>query len=165
MKNNSNFHPIGNKLIVWIDCVEGIKMKTSTKGIFLTGKIQSPEEQAYEATTGILVEMPDECYEKRKNKPKLGDRLVFRPYAGIHIIGDDGNFYRILEDREINAIHLIKEGQKIVEFEKQKTIEELAKEEREKQRIERANLTSKDLEKEIKEEKIRKAFQTIQIKS
>ena len=37
-------------------------------------------------------------------KPKVGDRVVFKPYAGMNIYGDDDQFYRILTWKEIRAI-------------------------------------------------------------
>lgn len=131
LKNLSNYHPIGNKLIVWIDCVE--MTKKTAGGILINSTTATPSEQAYQATTGILMEITEECYAGKTTKPVLGDRLVFRPYSGIHIIGDDGNFYRILEDREINAVHAVSKDFKITKIdlpEEEKSLEELFREER-----------------------------------
>jgi len=123
--NKSNFHPIGSRLMVYIDSVEKVEQSKSGLIIKANQNLLTPEEQAYRATTGILIELGDGAF-ANKTPPQLYDRLVFKPYAGIHIVGDDANYYRILEDKEINAIHRLEN--EVIAMEEHKSLKELQKE-------------------------------------
>jgi len=118
MTNNSNFHPINEELIVLISKpTEGLEI---TQDLDTTGKPcfkkkDSPfsllipfskiESEAFQSTVGIVVGMGENVFPNIKDAPKLGDTIVFKPYAGMNIYGDDDQFYRILTWKEIRAIY------------------------------------------------------------
>ncbi len=104
--NHSNNHPVNEKLIVFIDTIQNIKdihgNFRSKGGIIMTDNQRNAE--AYAVTSGIVLEMGGSCFQNKVDKPQIGDRVTFKAYAGIHV-DEDGNFYRILEDKEIHAIY------------------------------------------------------------
>lgn len=103
--NHSNNHPIGNKIIVFIDSVIPEKTKG---GIYVT--VQTRKDEAYQATTGIVFELGETAFKDCERRPVVGNRVTFRSYAGIHVVEPNGEtdlFYRILEDKEIHAIYSI----------------------------------------------------------
>lgn len=103
-KYNPGFKPVifpkDSKLVCYV-CEMG-EQKT-TGGIILTSK--NVEEEAYKYTTGILVDVVHANKEdKKKFSAKIGDALHFRPYSGIHKLGEDNDAYRLLEGWEIHSI-------------------------------------------------------------
>ncbi len=83
------------KLLVYIGPLGDQKTKG---GIIISSK--NVEDECYAATTGTVVEV--KSHDPIKDL-QIGDKLSFRPYAGIHKVGADGNAYRLLEGREIHA--------------------------------------------------------------
>ena len=106
--NNSSFHPLYEELIIWVDKpLEGV-VKTEQgdyKKGFLIYSYENIEHAAFKETTGVVVEMGENAFPNLKKAPKVGDRVVFKPYAGMNIYGDDDQFYRILSWKEIRAIY------------------------------------------------------------
>jgi len=118
MTNKSNFHPLNEELIILIEKpTEGLEI---TKELDQAGKPtfkkkDSPfsllipfskiETEAFQSTTGVVVEMGEHVFPDIKKAPKIGDTVVFKPYAGMNIYGDDDQFYRILTWKEIRAIY------------------------------------------------------------
>lgn len=106
IKNSSGYEPVifpeKSKLLVHI-CELG-DQKTNG-GLILTAKYT--EEGAYKSTTGTLVSVVHATKEDEKIfSAKIGDKLSFRPYAGIHKVGKDCHAYRLLEGHEIHSIEL-----------------------------------------------------------
>lgn len=108
MTNKSNFHPFNEELLVHIDKPLIGFTKTEQgdyKKGFLLHTYASIESEAFRESTGIVIEMGENVFSNLKNAPKIGDRVVFKPYAGMNIYGDDDQFYRILTWKEIRAIY------------------------------------------------------------
>lgn len=108
MTNKSNFHPLNEELLIWVDKpLEGFVQTES--GDFKKGFVIHPfstiEHTAFKDTTGIVIEMGENVFPNITKAPKIGDRVVFKPYAGMNINGDDGQFYRLLTWKEIRAIY------------------------------------------------------------
>lgn len=101
--------PEKTKLLIHI-CVLG--EQTTRGGIIIEAK--NVEDDAYAATSGSIVEVLSLDMMGNLAKPtiKLGEKVTFRPYAGIHIVGHDGHAYRLLEGREIHAKELTKKEEK-----------------------------------------------------
>lgn len=107
--NKSGFQPFNEELIVHVDKpLEGFTK--DDKGDYRKGKFglitpyEVIEGLAFRESTGIVVEMGEYTFPSLSKKPSVGDRVVFKPYAGMNIYGDDDQFYRILTWKEIRAI-------------------------------------------------------------
>ena len=103
MKNNSGYLPTiiqkEAKLLVHI-CELG---EQKTQGGIIIGS-KMVEDDAYAATCGTLVEAcAIASVDALPMNLKEGDVLTFRPYAGIHIVGEDNHAYRLLTGAEIHA--------------------------------------------------------------
>ncbi len=108
MTNKSNFHPLNEELIVHVDKPLAGFVKTDQgdyKKGFILHTYPTIESAAFRETTGIVVEMGENVFPNIKKAPKIGDTVVFKPYAGMNIYGDDDQFYRILTWKEIRAIY------------------------------------------------------------
>lgn len=118
MLNKSNYHPLNEELIILIQKpTEGLEitkeLDTSGKPTFrkkgsafsLLMPFSKIETEAFQSTTGVVVEMGENVFPNISKAPKLGDTVVFKPYAGMNIYGDDDQFYRILTWKEIRAIY------------------------------------------------------------
>lgn len=118
MTNKSNFHPLNEELIILIEKpTEGLEMTdqldTAGKPLFkkkdssfgLLIPFSKIETEAFQSTTGIVIEMGENVFPNITKAPKVGDTVVFKPYAGMNIYGDDNQFYRILTWKEIRAIY------------------------------------------------------------
>jgi hypothetical protein len=112
MQNHSNRQPIGNYLIVFLDSLPNIKIpnqpsmgawKYKESDVLLGADNKTREEMAYRATSGILLAMGGKCFADvaESEKPKIGDRLSFTSYSGLHKIEGD-LMYRSLKDSEVH---------------------------------------------------------------
>jgi co-chaperonin GroES (HSP10) len=103
--NHSNNHPLNNKICVFIDSVIAPK---SNGGILMPEEVRSG--QAYAATSGIVLELGGSSFKEMSDAVKVGDRVTFRSYSGIHVkeFHEESQcdlFYRLLEDKEVHAIY------------------------------------------------------------
>lgn len=109
--NKSGYQPLNEELIVHVyEALEGIikdkngdYRRGSEHGLIIP--FNALESEAFRATTGIVVEMGENTFPTLSKAPTLGEILVFKPYAGTNICGDDGEWYRILTWKEIRAIY------------------------------------------------------------
>jgi len=108
MTNKSKFLPINEEVLIHIDRpLKGFKKIDGghwTKG-FVIIPFSELESTAYAETTGILVEIAENAFPNLKKAPKVGNRVTFKPYAGMNVFGDDDQFYRLLSWKEVRAIH------------------------------------------------------------
>lgn len=102
--NHSRHRPLGSKIIVHIHKV----LPPKTKGGIILHE-EARNKMAYMETCGALEALGPTAFKDVEGKPKLGDVLTFRSYAGIHIEhpGPDGEiyYYRALEDHEIHSVY------------------------------------------------------------
>ena len=107
-KNEAGCNPVGDRILVKPD-----KAATKTAGgIVITDKSEESITAAAEA--GIIVAMGTVAfaYADRErttpwhgDRPKVGDRVAFQRYSGLHFTGDDGEMYRSMNDYCIAAIY------------------------------------------------------------
>lgn len=141
-KNNSNVHLFRDGTLM-VRIITPPKPYQSASGIWTKVDTESRAEKAYKASRGIVVEVKSK---DRELLPELDSVILFRPYAGINIEGDDGEYYRILEASEINGVYLQTYiPQESSEFDN-RSHEQILKEEFEKQKI--ASLGSSMMTKE-----------------
>lgn len=104
IENKSGFKPVilpkNSRMLAYI-CELG--EQKSQGGLIL--RASYTEEEAYKQTTGILVEIIHSNEEDKNNcSAKIGDKLSFKPYAGIHKVGKDCKAYRLLDGYEVHSI-------------------------------------------------------------
>lgn len=105
-ENKSGWEPIGDYVLVRPDFIA----RKSSGGIELPDDIA--ERMQLAAITGVIVECGDEAFKWNADRtrpfegyrPQPGDRVIFEKYAGKPILGDDGQSYRILEDKSVGGI-------------------------------------------------------------
>jgi co-chaperonin GroES (HSP10) len=76
--------------------------KVSKGGIILQTEETSEREQMAN-TTGIVIAMGEECFEKGSRWCEVGDKVIFAKYAGLLYTGKDGVSYRLINDEDITA--------------------------------------------------------------
>jgi chaperonin GroES len=104
--NCSGYQPIGDHIMVLPDKASDI----SSGGIEIPAEIV--ERVTLAAETGIVVALGDDAFlwngdRSRKwegVKPKVGDRVYIQRYSGQVMLGEDGEFYRIMEQNCIAAV-------------------------------------------------------------
>ena len=99
--NTSGIHPVGWRILVQ---PRDILEKTAS-GIILSTESNKEREQLAN-TTGIVIEMGDECFDDAKGTTKwcnVGDKIIFAKYAGLLYVGKDSKQYRIINDRDVTG--------------------------------------------------------------
>lgn len=98
--NFSGYRPVDTKVLVLPDYID----ETSEGGIVLTSDTVEQNELAI--TEGYLVAYGDEAFNDWKFSASLepGIRIVWAVYAGQMLEGDDGRWYRLINDTDIAAI-------------------------------------------------------------
>jgi co-chaperonin GroES (HSP10) len=107
-ENRSGLQPICDLVLVLCDQAADM----TSGGIHIPDDVR--EKMGYAATTGVVVAVGPQAfaYDSRRmvfwegERPKQGDRVVFKKYSGIEYDGRDGMMYRLMEDRCIGAIEL-----------------------------------------------------------
>ena len=100
MVNESGIHPVGWRVLILPREV----MEKSAGGIILNTETNREREQMAN-TTGIVVEVGDECYKDTKSIwCKVGDKVIFGKYAGLLYKGKDGKSYRMVNDEDITGV-------------------------------------------------------------
>ncbi len=104
--NSSGWSPVGNHIIVLPDKAA----ETSSGGISFTSELV--ERMTLAAETGVLVALGPDAYlwnadRTRKYegvKPAPGDRVYMQRYSGQVMMGEDGEFYRVMSDNCVAAV-------------------------------------------------------------
>ena len=111
MANPSGIIPTEYKVLVRPEKVED-EITSKYKGLaeagFTLADTEREQRQAG-ATKGIIIDCSPLAfkYEEWPNNervPKNGDKVAFARYAGVAIEGNDGENYRLVNDRDIVAI-------------------------------------------------------------
>ena len=95
--------PKDTKLVVYMCRL--LEQKTSG-GIILTEK--NVHEESYKKTRGLVIDIAHASQEDKENcNVKLGDVVCFRPFEGIHKVGEDHTYgFRLLASHEIHSIEI-----------------------------------------------------------
>lgn len=112
-KNTSGFFPLGDKVLVMPD-----KLKSASEG----GVALPPEmidRMTLAAETGTIVAVGEGAFTWNSDRitkflgrrPQAGDRVFMERYAGQTLMGTDGQFYRLMDDRSIGAINKEKDDE------------------------------------------------------
>jgi len=98
--NASGIQPVEYKCLVLPDKVE----ETTQGGIVLARNIQEQDQLA--ETRCQLVAVGGMAFDdwNDERKPKPGDRVLIAKYSGILCRGDDGEEYRVINDKDVLAI-------------------------------------------------------------
>lgn len=92
--NESGLDPYGFRVLVKMKLVEektagGIIIPDDKRETLQMGQVK-----------GQLVAVGELAYADLPDAPKIGDYIFVKKYAGTHIIGDDGEAYRLCNDNE-----------------------------------------------------------------
>lgn len=96
--NKSGYNPLDLRVLVKVDEVD----EYSEGGILLTESTKENDEM--KQVTGTLIAMGENAFEELTDKPEVGTKLVFGKFNGWYTTGNDGENYRILNDKDIIAI-------------------------------------------------------------
>lgn len=106
-KNECGMRPVGDMALILVDAA----MEETAGGIIIPGT--SIEVQQMAAESGTIVGLGSNAFYWNSDrsrpwvgddKPVVGDHIIFSRYAGKEIFGNDGNFYRLVLDKEIGGI-------------------------------------------------------------
>jgi co-chaperonin GroES (HSP10) len=108
--NESGMQAIDYKVVVKKDTVE----EKTEGGIYVPKEVQSQEE--WNVQTGVLVSMGDLAFTDGRKpngelihlhpRPKVGDRVITKEFAGLRFVGDDGDPYMVFNDKEVAGVKL-----------------------------------------------------------
>lgn len=100
--NKSGIQPVEYKVLIKPEVVE---TKTAG-GLYLPDQTKDKDQMAQ--VKGILVAIGGNAFEDWNGAPQIGDNVYFAKYAGYVVKGEDGEEYRITNDKDICAV--IKNG-------------------------------------------------------
>lgn len=106
--NCSGYQPIGDHIMVLPDKASDV----SSGGIEIPAELV--ERMTMAAETGIIIALGDDAFlwngdRTRKwegVKPKVGDRVYIQRYSGQVMLGEDGEFYRVMDANCIAAVRV-----------------------------------------------------------
>jgi len=96
--NESGIQPVEYKVLIKPEVVE----EKTAGGLFLPEQTQDKEKMAQ--VKGVLVAVGGNAFEDWKSPPQIGDKVYFAKYAGYVVKGEDGEEYRLANDKDITAI-------------------------------------------------------------
>jgi len=106
--NKSGWQALDYKVIIKKDKVEEV----TSGGIYVPTEAKDQEE--WNVQTGVIVSHGELAFTdgRRANgeliswaiKPKHGERVVTKEFAGLRFVGDDGEPYMIFNDKEIAGV-------------------------------------------------------------
>jgi co-chaperonin GroES (HSP10) len=97
--NPSGIWPAG-----WRVLIKPKEVKEVSKGGIILATEGTKEREQMANTTGIVIAMGDQCYEKM-SKPwcVVGSKVIFAKYSGLLYKGKDGIDYRLINDDDITG--------------------------------------------------------------
>ena len=105
-ENLSGVTPIGDQVLILPDKAP----EKTAGGIFIDETTR--DKQSMAAETGIIAAIGDGAWSWNMDrtrrfegtKPEVGQRICFTRYAGMEVIGDDGNMFRLMADNCIGGL-------------------------------------------------------------
>jgi len=98
--NKSGIKPVGHRILVMPEKVE----EKTKGGIYIPNDTQDQEQHASEK--GVVVEIGPEAWQldiHKKPWAKIGDKVAFAIRAGRVMRGNDGGYYRLMNDEDVLA--------------------------------------------------------------
>lgn len=104
-KNTSGCIPVGDRVLILPD----IAASQSGSTILPDDVV---ERAQLSSSSGVIVELGDDAFAWNSDRtrpfsgyrPKPGDRVHYERYAGKIILGEDGQEYRIVDDKSVGAV-------------------------------------------------------------
>lgn len=96
--NKSGIQPVEYKVLIKPEVVE----ERTAGGLYLPDQSKDKEKMAQ--VKGVLVAIGGNAFEDWSGSPKIGDTVYFAKYAGYVVKGEDGEEYRLANDKDIAAI-------------------------------------------------------------
>lgn len=103
--NTSGIRPVEYKVLVKLDDMyeaDPLLKRAREAGIELAASAGEREQMAQ--VKGTLVAAGDNAFIDWKWKPPAGVRVMVAKYAGLYCEGDDGQEYRLCNDKDIAAV-------------------------------------------------------------
>ncbi len=97
--NNSGRKPFGTRVMVKMKTVP----KKTASGI-ITDVGDNWERKQLAEVVGQIVEIGSNAWYDITDPPKVGDYVIIKRYAGVHIEGEDKESYRSVIDMDIHTI-------------------------------------------------------------
>ena len=99
----SGITPIEYNVVVKPERVE----EQTKGGLYMPDEVR--EKDQYGEFKGVLVALSPMAFSfdewpEDAPKPKVTDRVVFTRYAGTLVVGDDGEDYRIMKDKDVLGV-------------------------------------------------------------
>lgn len=109
-QNESGCTPLGDRVLILPDTA----MSTTTGGIEIPIDVQTRAQLS--GSSGVVIDLGDDAFTWNFDRsrpwtgyrPKPGDRIYFDRYAGKEIVGEDGNTYRLMDDKAIGGVQAVK---------------------------------------------------------
>ena len=90
---------MGYRVLVKPDPID----KTTKGGIYIPPA--SRDDYGRAQTLGVLIALGEHAWDKFPTPwAKVGDRVLFAKYGGLHLRGKDGADYRMLNDEQVTAV-------------------------------------------------------------
>lgn len=108
-ENTSGLQPIEFKVLIKPDDVsdtDPVLKKAKESGFILA---PSEHEEAAQVKGTVIAVGGRAFHDFGDPSPKVGDRIYFAKYSGLVIAGDDGQEYRLMNDKDVAAIVKIAE--------------------------------------------------------
>jgi len=91
------FECLKGKILLLLDNVPSSK---TSGGLMLPEEARSAMSHAQ--IDGVFIKAGENVFEDQRKKPSIGDRIFFKRYEGIVILGADDNYYRLLSTDILN---------------------------------------------------------------
>lgn len=109
-ENGSGLRPVEFKVLVKPEAkytnkevVGGIEHRKTAGGILIPQEVTERDDAA--SAEGEIVDIGGRAFEDfGEPRPRVGDEVFFGRYAGQVVEGDDGDEYRLLQDKDVAAI-------------------------------------------------------------
>lgn len=100
MDNNSGIWPVGFAVLILPDPIED-----ATESGIITVTETNKDRQQLAQVDGVVVGLgPNVWCDEPNPRAKVGDRVIFSKYAGMVRKGKDGKDYRLINDKDIQAV-------------------------------------------------------------
>jgi co-chaperonin GroES (HSP10) len=97
--NKSEIYPVEYKVLVKLDDIEEV-----SEGGIIVSVGEASEREQMSQVRGLLVAVGSNAFFDWKWKPEPGARVMIAKYAGLFCEGEDGEEYRLCNDKDIAAV-------------------------------------------------------------